>query len=51
MKVLHVLRTGGAAYGVERTVLSILPTLPRRGVEVCVLMVVEARVDDAGRHF
>ena len=39
MKVLHVLRTGGAAYGVERTVLSILPTLPRRGVEVCVLMV------------
>lgn len=44
MKVLHVLRTGGMAYGVERTVLSMLPALLQRGVEVRVFVVVEAKV-------
>jgi len=43
MKVLHALRTGGAAYGVERTVLSMLPDLAKQGVEVHALVVVETR--------
>ncbi len=43
MKVLHALRTGGAAYGVERTVLSMLPDLAEQGIEVHALVVVETR--------
>jgi glycosyltransferase involved in cell wall biosynthesis len=43
MKVLHALRTGGVAYGVERTVLSMLPDLAKQGVEVHALVVVETR--------
>ena len=44
MKVLHVLRCSESAYGVERTVLSILPGLVERGCGVHVLVVVETRV-------
>ena len=43
MKVLHALRTGGAAYGVERTILSMLPDLAKQGVDVHALVVVETR--------
>ena len=45
MKVLHALRTGGAAYGVERTVLSMLPDLAKQGVDVHALVVVETRAN------
>ena len=43
MKVIHVFTTGGDAYGVERTVSSILPALVRQGVEVRAVAVAEAR--------
>jgi len=43
VKVLHVLRTGGNAYGVERAVLAMVPALMRRGSEVRVLVVAETR--------
>lgn len=43
MKVVHVLRTAGVPYGVERTVTSIVPALVERGADVHVVGAMETR--------
>ena len=43
MRVVHVFATGGAAYGTERTVLSVLRGLAKQGAEARAIVVVEPR--------
>jgi len=50
LKVMHVFQTGGKAYGVERTVLSLLPALTRRGIQVHVVVAAETRWGGMDEH-
>ncbi len=50
MKVLHVFATGGEAYGIERTLFSILPALAAEGVDVRVAVVAETRAGGLGER-
>ncbi len=43
MKVIHVMETGGEAYGVERTVSTLLAGLARQGLDVRAAVVAETR--------
>ena len=44
MNVIHLFRTGGPGYGLERNILCTLPGLVEQGVETVGLAVTEARV-------